>query len=112
MQPTENDRSAVRTKDSHLWTLLLAGALLAIVLLPRLPLARRNVSAPEDAVDSREPTLAELEVSKQRAREPNRGRGANTPSEIPARGWKDIVWRTWEGFNQDRVLSVAAALSR
>jgi membrane protein len=36
------------------------------------------------------------------------GRDADAPSEIPALGWKDIVWRLWEEFNKDRVLLIAA----
>jgi membrane protein len=74
-------------------------------------LAAQNLQVPEDAADSREPTFAEIEVSRQRASEPNRGRRAKTPAEIPARGWKDVLWRTWEGFNSDRILSVAAGVT-
>ena len=37
-----------------------------------------------------------------------RGRDADTPSEIPPLGWKDIGWRLWEEFNKDRVLLIAA----
>ena len=36
------------------------------------------------------------------------GRDANSPSEIPPLGWKDIGWRLWEEFNKDRVLLIAA----
>jgi membrane protein len=28
------------------------------------------------------------------ANEPGRGRSADTPTEIPSKGWKDILWRT------------------
>ena len=27
---------------------------------------------------------------------------------MPAKGWKDILWRVWAGFNQDRILLIAA----
>ena len=37
-----------------------------------------------------------------------RGRLADTPSEIPAQGWTDILWRVWAGFNEDRILLIAA----
>lgn len=40
-----------------------------------------------------------------------RGRRADTPSEVPAAGWKDILWRTWEGFQEDRILLVAAGVT-
>ncbi|SCY31466.1 membrane protein [Microvirga guangxiensis] len=45
------------------------------------------------------------------AREGGRGREAETPTEIPARGWKDILWRTYEEFGKDRVTSVAAGVT-
>ncbi|HEY8565894.1 MAG TPA: YhjD/YihY/BrkB family envelope integrity protein [Beijerinckiaceae bacterium] len=41
----------------------------------------------------------------------DRGRQASTPSEIPAKGWKDILWRVYEEINKDRVLSVAAGVT-
>jgi hypothetical protein len=37
-----------------------------------------------------------------------RGRQAGSPAEIPARGWKDIAWRTYEQIQEDRLLAVAA----
>jgi membrane protein len=45
------------------------------------------------------------------ANEPGRGREATTPTEIPVRGWKDILWRVYEEFGQDRVMSVAAGVT-
>lgn len=43
--------------------------------------------------------------------EAGRGRQATTPSEIPARGWRDILWRTYEQFGKDRILLVAAGVT-
>jgi membrane protein len=40
-----------------------------------------------------------------------RGRDAETPAEIPAKGWKDIAWRVYEGLQNDRVLLVAAGVT-
>ena len=34
----------------------------------------------------------------------DRGRDAETPAEIPAKGWKDIAWRVYDGIQNDRVL--------
>jgi membrane protein len=36
---------------------------------------------------------------------------ASTPSEIPARGWKDILWRVYENFNNYRIMAVAAGVT-
>jgi membrane protein len=43
--------------------------------------------------------------------ENDRGRSARTPSEIPARGWKDIFWRVYENILKDRVVLVAAGIT-
>ena len=44
-------------------------------------------------------------------REQGRGREATTPTDIPAKGWKDILWRTYEEINKDRILAVAAGVT-
>ncbi|MBV9862524.1 MAG: YihY/virulence factor BrkB family protein [Alphaproteobacteria bacterium] len=43
--------------------------------------------------------------------EAGRGRDADTPSEIPPRGWKDILWRLYDEFNKDRILAVAGGVT-
>jgi membrane protein len=48
---------------------------------------------------------------EQAASEQGRGRHADKPTEIPSRGWKDILWRTYEEFGKDRVMSVAAGVT-
>ena len=40
-----------------------------------------------------------------------RGRSARTPSEIPERGWKDILLRIWKNVGRDRVIVVAAGVT-
>jgi len=42
------------------------------------------------------------------AHEDIRGRGAEWPSQIPRRGWRDILWRLIGRFNEDRVMLIAA----
>jgi membrane protein len=43
--------------------------------------------------------------------ETGRGRSADTPSEIPVRGWKDIILRVYRGISDDRILLVAAGVT-
>jgi membrane protein len=43
-----------------------------------------------------------------RVEEAGRGRSARSPLTIPARGWKDIFWRTYIQIGDDRLLAVAA----
>jgi len=40
-----------------------------------------------------------------------RGREAEVPAEIPAKGWKDIAWRVFKEVSDDRVLLVAAGVT-
>ena len=53
-----------------------------------------------------EPVAAQHE----RAQETGRGRHAQAPWQIPWRGWKDILWRTYEQVGEDRLLAVAAGV--
>ena len=41
----------------------------------------------------------------------SRGRQASKPSDIPARGWKDILWRVYENINDHRIMAVAAGVT-
>src|SRR3954465_505373 len=49
--------------------------------------------------------------SHEASQESGRGREATSPTEIPARGWKDILWRVYEEINKDRILAVAAGVT-
>ncbi|KAF2992655.1 YihY/virulence factor BrkB family protein [Methylocystis sp. MJC1] len=40
-----------------------------------------------------------------------RGRAASTPSEIPARGWKDVLSRVFDDINRHRILAIAAGVT-
>ena len=48
-------------------------------------------------------SLKGAEAEQAAATEPDRGRTAETPSQIPANGWKDILWRIYEEFGKDRI---------
>jgi Virulence factor BrkB len=50
------------------------------------------------------------ELQYERAHETGRGRQATAPWQIPWAGWKDILWRTYQQINQDRLLAVAAGV--
>jgi membrane protein len=53
-----------------------------------------------------EPTV----VQHARAQETGRGRHAETPWQIPWKGWKDIFWRTYQKTGENRLLAVAAGV--
>lgn len=46
-----------------------------------------------------------------RAVQKKRGRSAGAPSGIPLRGWKDVAYRLFVGFGQNRILLTAAGVT-
>jgi len=50
-------------------------------------------------------------VDLARARELGRGREANTPEQIPPRGWSDILWRVFWSISADRILSTSGGVA-
>ena len=46
-----------------------------------------------------------------RSREVGRGREANTPEQIPARGRNDIIWRVLYSISADRILATAGSVA-
>jgi membrane protein len=41
----------------------------------------------------------------------DRGRSADRPSEIPAAGWRDILWRVWAQIGEDKISILAAGVA-
>src|SRR3954470_23740490 len=41
----------------------------------------------------------------------NHGRDAASPSDIPAKGWKDILWRVYGSVSDHRILALAAGMT-
>jgi hypothetical protein len=76
---------------------------------PRNAVAEKRPVRPSDSKVSKGHTGAAAEQKK--LEESDRGRAATTPREIPAKGWKDILWRVYQEVSRDRVLSVAAGVT-
>src|SRR5688572_17444536 len=76
------------------------------VRAPERPQARPATGAFGTARATDEPR----HIQHARAAEPERGREADSPTEIPRKGWKDILWRTYEQISEDRLLAVAAGV--
>ncbi len=104
---------ATPRQRTPLWAL---GAGLVLAGLRGSKPARRDAHAEprRDARDDkRHPFDRERETDERdfaRARESGRGRDAEHPGEIPARGWKDILWRIYEGINEDRILAISGGV--
>ena len=104
------------TGNSLAWTLALTTALLGIVALPRRP--ARTASTAKKASDdeagaARRPSPSHSgddahEVARTQA---DRGRQATRPTEIPAKGWKDIALRTYRDVGENRIMLVSAGVT-
>jgi membrane protein len=58
-----------------------------------------------------EPEAAGLATDRARAQESGRGRSADTPTDITARGWRDILARVFWATSADRVLSTGGSVA-
>jgi membrane protein len=67
----------------------------------------RPKAPPSDAPD---PPQSQA-IQRRRAAEPGRGRHADAPQDIPARGWKDIALRTWKEFRDDEIPMISAGVT-
>lgn len=112
------DRAPRRRAAGRLETAAWFGLAAAILAWPRPLLDQRLGSASQPPpptpwwkrlFSSGLGTLAEAEVRTAARHEPGRGRDAAKPSQIPPPGWKDILWRTWREFNEDRIPAVAGS---
>jgi membrane protein len=69
------------------------------------------LSAENDRHGAQHAVASEADISPARAMASSgRGRHATSPNHIPASGWKDILWRTYEQITDDRLLAVAAGV--
>ncbi|WP_374472885.1 YihY/virulence factor BrkB family protein [Phenylobacterium sp.] len=74
---------------------------------PAPPPPRR---APSEGLNDR-PAPAHNATDPAEINDAARGRQANAPQEIPAKGWKDIVLRTGKEFQNDQIPLVAAGVT-
>jgi membrane protein len=94
--------------------LLLAAALIPFVPSRCGPTAQarsRGRAGEAQPGPKRSPPPSGSGAEQQATAERDRGRLAQKPSEIPAKGWKDILWRVYERFGRDRILLVAAGVT-
>jgi membrane protein len=94
------------------WSFLGATAVLAFFIarpsIARASLGRRPA---ENAFGAIRGANKQGIVQHERARESGRGRHASTPSQIPPRGWKDILLRVYKNVGEDRIILVAAGVT-
>jgi membrane protein len=89
---------------------LLMAATLTAFLAPEEDRPRKPSSARDPLCDGPSETAPHDPAPETREKE-DRGRLASSPSEIPARGWKDILLRVYSKFSEHRVLELAAGMT-
>lgn len=100
------ERALRRPAKTKGWGIAAAlGLLAAAILLDHLapPKNEPASSKPESDPASR--------AANQAPETEDRGRLASSPSEIPARGWKDILLRVYTNIGEHRILALAAGIT-
>jgi membrane protein len=97
MKQSSEPTGAPRRERPPIWMLALAGAAML--------LDKTRPSNPRRA------TIASPDGVPQEPEDKGRGRSASSPSEIPAKGWKDILWRVYRNISEHRVVSIAAGVT-
>lgn len=99
--------------DGPGWSLAAALGLMAVAFLwdrisppDRVAQAEKDETFPETGEADRHASPTEIATEGG-----NRGRQASSPAEIPARGWKDILWRVYGNIGDHRVLALAAGMT-
>jgi membrane protein len=72
---------------------------------------REEALKPKASPPSPTPAQEPLNLQVARARQLGRGRRAWGPAEIPGRGWKDILLRTYHEVQDDRLVALAAGIA-
>jgi membrane protein len=89
----------------------LAGFALAAGVVRLEQALRRKGRSPSQAPLGTVRSSNEPEALQQkRALEAGRGRHADAPTQIPWRGWKDVLWRSYEEISADRLALIAAGV--
>jgi hypothetical protein len=79
--------------------------------IERIPAVRITNKGPDRTAEMGARSNSGLSVDLARAREPGRGREADTPGQIPPRGWRDILWRVFWSVSGDRILSTSGGVA-
>ena len=103
-------RSSRKRRPSRLRSAALSKVTMALVRAVA-GLLERNPDRPDGEAGPPRGQPTRSQASLLVAADAGRGRWAKSPEDIPARGWKDILWRTYEQINDDRVLATAAGVT-
>jgi membrane protein len=99
-----SERRSDRLLDSEAWRAAAVLGVLAVVVLAQ-SFTQKNRSPPL-RTSRRDASRRTLETETG-----NRGRDARSPSEIPVKGWKDILLRIYANIGEHRILALAAGVT-
>jgi membrane protein len=110
MKPAKQPRSP--SLLSRVGLVLAYAALVTVLPNKRTaePFEKRPEHAPEPELGTPSSKGESVAVQQARARQPGRGRHAAHPGQIPWKGWKDILWRTYAQIQEDRLLAISAGV--
>ncbi|KTS38884.1 membrane protein [Methylobacterium indicum] len=111
MPPESRPGPAASGATSILWTALLGIALVRLVTARRPAGVAEAEPDPTDHLGQGAKSYSGRPAQWVADTEGDRGRKAETPMDIPAKGWKDVLTRVYLEFQKDRVLSVAAGVT-
>ena len=100
---------------SRILTLLLGAAIVKLASSRRDARSRANAGpGPKKSGDRGRrgaPAHAGQDAERIASTQADRARQAEKPTDLPAKGWKDVAWRVYGEFSKDRVLAVAAGVT-
>ena len=94
----------VSERQSIGWSLASTLAVLGLALI-----SDRLLPTQQDREES--PSIVPSSRTRAEGAHQDRGRQATTPSEIPPRGWKDILRRVYANISKHRILALAAGMT-
>jgi membrane protein len=104
MADMENARH--RRADLDGWSLAAALGLLAVVFLWDRLAPPKNEAFPSEHEANRDASLVGIATERE-----DRGREPMSPSEIPAKGWKDILLRVYANIGEHPIFALAAGMT-
>ncbi|UMY20267.1 YihY/virulence factor BrkB family protein [Methylobacterium organophilum] len=106
------DRQEPSGAGSLLWTAATAVALIGIAFRPRRPTAdHRPPRSASEGPHEPSPSVEGARARHVARSEPERGRRAESPTEIPRLGWKDVAMRTYRDVGENRLMLVSAGVT-
>jgi hypothetical protein len=98
----------VRHRESRLsgWDIAAVLGLLAVAFLIDRGAPGSDAAAPMQPKEKRDASPTGLVAEKE-----DHGRHATSPTEIPAKGWKDILLRVYGNISDHRILALAAGMT-